>query len=199
MTADLILWDWNGTLLDDVALCVDALNRLLRRYGYPQQYDLDAYRDIFGFPVEEYYVRAGFDFSRHPFPVLAESYMQDYLPHSAACPLAQGAREALEAFRTAGLRQVVLSASPADTLAHQVTQRGIRPYFDELLGLSDIYARSKVAIGLAYLQRSGFAPERCVMVGDSVHDAEVAQTPRSRRRWACAVCFCAAATRARLR
>ena len=175
MTADLILWDWNGTLLDDVALCVDALNRLLRRYGYPQQYDLDAYRDIFGFPVEEYYVRAGFDFSRHPFPVLAESYMQDYLPHSAACPLAQGAQETLEAFRTAGLRQVVLSASPADTLAHQVTQRGIRPYFDELLGLSDIYARSKVAIGLAYLQRSGFAPERCVMIGDSVHDAEVAQ------------------------
>ena len=107
MTADLILWDWNGTLLDDVALCVDALNRLLRRYGYPQQYNLDTYRDIFGFPVEEYYVRAGFDFSRHPFPVLAESYMQDYLPHSAACPLAQGAREALEAFRTAGLRQVV--------------------------------------------------------------------------------------------
>ena len=193
MTADLILWDWNGTLLDDVALCVDALNRLLRRYGYPQQYDLDAYRDIFGFPVEEYYVRAGFDFSRHPFPVLAESYMQDYLPHSAACPLAQGAREALEAFRAAGLRQVVLSASPADTLAHQVTQRGIRPYFDELLGLSDIYARSKVAIGLAYLQRSGFAPERCVMIGDSVHDAEVAQA------LACAVCFCAAATRARLR
>ena len=68
MPVDLILWDWNGTLLDDVALCVDALNHLLAEYGYPQRYTLDSYREIFGFPVEEYYVRAGFDFSRPPFP-----------------------------------------------------------------------------------------------------------------------------------
>lgn len=40
MKPSLVLWDWNGTLLDDVALCVDALNRLLRIYHYPQQYSL---------------------------------------------------------------------------------------------------------------------------------------------------------------
>lgn len=62
MRPELILWDWNGTLLDDVQLCVDALNRLLARYGYPQRYDRDQYRAIFGFPVQEYYARAGFDF-----------------------------------------------------------------------------------------------------------------------------------------
>lgn len=50
MRPELILWDWNGTLLDDVTLCVDALNRLLARYGYPQRYDHDQYRAIFGFP-----------------------------------------------------------------------------------------------------------------------------------------------------
>lgn len=35
MRPELILWDWNGTLLDDVELCENALNRLLQRYGYP--------------------------------------------------------------------------------------------------------------------------------------------------------------------
>mgnify|MGYP000547345148 CR=1 FL=1 len=35
MCPELILWDWNGTLLDDVDLCVDALNRLLAGFGYP--------------------------------------------------------------------------------------------------------------------------------------------------------------------
>ena len=54
MRPDLILWDWNGTLLDDVALCNDALNRLLARYGYPQHYDREGYRAVFGFPVQEY-------------------------------------------------------------------------------------------------------------------------------------------------
>ena len=72
MRPELILWDWNGTLLDDVELCVDALNRLLEKHAYPQRYDRDQYRAIFGFPIEEYYVRAGFDFSRHSFAMLAE-------------------------------------------------------------------------------------------------------------------------------
>ena len=65
MKPNLVLWDWNGTLLDDVALCVDALNRLLRIYHYPQQYSLAQYREIFGFPIEDYYIRAGFDFSKN--------------------------------------------------------------------------------------------------------------------------------------
>lgn len=67
MHPSLVLWDWNGTLLDDVDLCVDALNRLLARFHYPQRYDKTQYREIFCFPVQDYYVRAGFDFSRTPF------------------------------------------------------------------------------------------------------------------------------------
>lgn len=72
MCPELILWDWNGTLLDDVDLCVDALNRLLAGFGYPQRYDHERYRAIFGFPIEEYYVRAGFDFTKHSFAELAD-------------------------------------------------------------------------------------------------------------------------------
>ena len=158
MRPDLILWDWNGTLLDDVALCNDALNRLLARYGYPQRYDREGYRAVFGFPVQEYYARAGFDFARHSFD-----------------PLADGARDALDAFAAAGLRQVILSASPVTTLRRQVEERGVARYFDRLLGLGDIYAKSKVDLGLAYLRETGFDPGRAVMIGDSVHDFEVAQ------------------------
>ena len=175
MRPELILWDWNGTLLDDVALCVDALNRLLERHGYVQRYDLTSYREIFGFPIVDYYRRAGFDLAKHPFEDLAESYMADYIPASAACPLMEGAVEALAAFRAAGVRQVVLSASPVTTLQQQVTERGVQHYFDRLLGLGDIYAKSKVAVGLRYLAESGFDRRRAVMIGDSVHDFEVAQ------------------------
>ena len=153
MCPELILWDWNGTLLDDVDLCVDALNRLLAGFGYPQRYDHERYRAIFGFPIEEYYVRAGFDFTKHSFAELAEKYM----------------------FKAAGLRQVILSASNLDTLRRQTDERGVTGYFDRLLGLDDIYAKSKVEVGLAYLKENGFDPARAVMIGDSVHDYEVAQ------------------------
>lgn len=175
MTPELVLWDWNGTLLDDVELCVDALNRLLALYGYPQRYDRDAYKAIFGFPIQEYYERAGFDFQKHSFAELADRYTEHYVPASEVCPLAHGAERALAAFRAAGVRQVVLSASPLSTLALQVAQRGIGGYFDRLLGLSNVLAKSKVEIGLAYLRENGFDPARAVMIGDTTHDFEVAQ------------------------
>ena len=175
MRPELILWDWNGTLLDDVELCVDALNRLLTQYGYPQRYDRDQYRAIFGFPIEEYYIRAGFDFAKHSFAELAAAYMEDYVPASAACPLAEGARDALDAFQSAGLHQVVLSASMLPTLRQQVAQRGITGYFDRLLGLGDIYAKSKVEIGRRFMREAGIDPGKVVMIGDSTHDYEVAR------------------------
>ena len=114
----------------------------------------------------------------------------DYVPASAACPLADGAIDALEAFKAAGLRQVILSASNLDTLRRQTDERGVTGYFDRLLGLGDIYAKSKVEVGLAYLKENGFDPARAVMIGDSVHDYEVAQ------RWACAA-FCSPAATSR--
>lgn len=175
MRPELILWDWNGTLLDDARLGLDALNRLLARFGYPQRYDMASYRKIFGFPVEDYYLRAGMDFSRHPFSVLAKSYMADYIPHATACTLAPDARQVLQTFADAGLRQVILSASPVNVLESQVRERGVRPYFDRLLGLGDIYAKSKVDLGLGYLHESGMDPARAVMIGDTVHDFEVAR------------------------
>ena len=175
MKPSLVLWDWNGTLLDDVALCVDALNRLLRIYHYPQQYSLAQYREIFGFPIEDYYIRAGFDFSKNSYKELADDYMQDYLARAGACPLAESAVPALSLLKGAGVQQVILSASNLPVLEQQVTERGVRPYFDRLLGLGDIYAKSKVEVGLAYLKENGFDPARAVMIGDSVHDYEVAQ------------------------
>lgn len=175
MRTELVLWDWNGTLLNDVSLCLDALNRLLARFGYAQRYDLDTYRKIFGFPVEEYYLRAGFDFSRNSFDELAKSYMEDYIPASAACPLTGDARPTLERLQQAGLRQVILSASPITTLRRQTAERGVAGYFDTLLGLGDIYAKSKVELGLSYLERSGFDPAKAVMIGDSTHDCQVAK------------------------
>ena len=171
---DLIFWDWNGTLLDDLDVCLNCLNTLLRDFGYPQQYDLDTYREIFCFPIEEYYIRAGFDFSKDPFPVLAEHYMQLYLPRAAHCGLVPGAKEALDAFCALEIPQVVLSASSLDNLQLQVSQRGVGKYFSRLLGLTDIYAASKVALGVEFLRQSHIDPSRALMLGDSVHDAEVA-------------------------
>lgn len=181
---DCVIWDWNGTLLDDLELSLEGLNWLLARFGYPQRYDLARYREIFGFPIEDYYGRAGFDFSRHSFAELAERYMEFYIPRSMACPLAADAPGALAAARQAGCRQVILSASPLPTLRRQTENLQVTGWFDEMLGLSDIYARSKVQLGRDWMARSGIDPARAVLVGDTLHDAEVARALGAR----CVLC-----------
>lgn len=171
----IVFWDWNGTLLDDVEFTCGCLNWLLEQHGYPQRYDLAAYREVFGFPIEAYYQRAGFDFSRHPYPVLARRFMDHYNAGMDCCaPFAQAA-DTLSALAQQGWSQVVLSASRQDYLIEQVSQRGLAGYFTELLGLQDIYGASKVQRGLTWLQSLDIPPERCVMVGDTIHDAEVAK------------------------
>ena len=147
MKPSLLIWDWNGTLLDDLDLCNRCLNDLLDAYGYAQRYDAAAYKEIFGFPIQDYYVRAGFDFTRHPYEALAEHYMEEYLPAAEGCGLCPGAHGALKWARDAGIRQVILSASQLPILRRQVEERSLSGFFDELLGQSDIYARGKKETG----------------------------------------------------
>ena len=163
----MIFWDWNGTLMDDVDFTHSCLNWMLETHGYPQRYDLAAYREIFGFPIEEYYIRAGFNFAKHPYAELAERFMEHYNAGVDACPPSAHAAETLAELSRRGWRQSVLSASRRDYLIEQVAARGLQGYFTELLGLADIYGVSKVQVGKQWLAQSGIAPAACVMVGDT--------------------------------
>jgi len=169
-----VLWDWNGTLLDDRLFTLDCLNDLLKQHGYSQRYGVAAYLELFDFPIEEYYKKAGFDFARHPYPMLAEEFMARYNPGSAVCGPVPGAEATLRTLQGMGLRQVILSATRRDTLQRQVTDRGLQHYFEELIGLGDIYGKSKVQAGIDWMQRTGIDPACAVMIGDTLHDAEVA-------------------------
>lgn len=169
-----ILWDWNGTLLDDVWLGLEAMNALLARYDKPLLRDLAHYRSVFCFPVSDYYDKLGV--GGELFAVTSHEWMAEYYAREEKCLLRTGAMDALQAFRAAGCRQVVLSASKRDNLLKQMARYpGVREHFDDILGLDHIYATSKVAVGQTWMQESGVSPADCVMIGDTLHDAQVAQ------------------------
>ena len=168
-----VLWDWNGTLLDDVRVSFDCLNDMLRLYHKPEMPDVDAYRAIFGFPVKDYYARAGI--GGELFDEVAPKWMDAYMRNEIACGLRPDARKALEDFRRAGFRQVILSASKRDNLLGQMARFDILPFFDDVLGLDHIYATSKEGIGKAWMAENAVVPADCVMIGDTLHDADVAR------------------------
>ncbi len=167
-----IIWDWNGTLLDDVQVSFDCLNEMLEKYHLPAVPSIDAYRSVFGFPVRDYYARVGIKGAL--FDEVAPQWMAAYMRSEIACPLREGAKDVLDTFHNAGFRQVILSASKRDNLLGQAARFDILHCFDTVLGLDHIYATSKEGIGREWMKASGIIPGDCIMIGDTLHDADVA-------------------------
>ena len=178
MMARQVLWDWNGTLLDDVAYAMGVRNRSFPAFGLAPIRSVAEYHSQFTFPVRVYYERAGV--TDENFEAVAHAWMAEYVRGFDAVRLHPDAEEALRRLRAAGVRQVVLSATKRDMLLEQIARFPIGEYFDEVLGLGDIYAGSKEAIGRAYLARCGVRPDDTVMIGDTLHDAEVARAMGAR-------------------
>jgi phosphoglycolate phosphatase len=167
-----IIWDWNGTLLDDAAVCVQILNKVLALHGKPQ-INLKQYRALFGFPVRDYYCKLGFDFSADSYDQVADEYIALYRQRQFECPLHLGASEVLDHCLRAGFTQSILSAYQQDLLTEAVTRFGLSSYFVRLAGRKDCFADGKVAEARRLLSDLALDPTVVVMVGDTIHDAEV--------------------------
>ncbi len=168
-----VVWDFNGTILDDVQIGLDAVNVLLERRSKPRIPDLASYKDVFGFPMREYYARVGFDFSRESFDDVAPEWLREYLLREKSAPLCPTVPEALDALRDAGIPQYLVSASEETMLLGQVERLGIGKYFEEVHGLDNIYADSKEALIRSFVARR---EGRTVFFGDTEHDAFCARS-----------------------
>jgi phosphoglycolate phosphatase len=170
-----VIWDWNGTLFDDVDVCIRSMNQLLEKYGLPAITGADEYRSKFRFPVSEYYRLLGFDFSVIPFPVLAAEFIAIYQSASKECELSPEAETALADLAKRSVGQIILSASEQKNLVGQVNAFPIGSYFDSILGISDIYARTKEDLAHVWLAGSGSTAKEVLMIGDTFHDYEIAR------------------------
>lgn len=169
-----IIWDWNGTLLNDLDVCVEAIAEEMRLRGM-EPVSRERYRELFGFPVRDYYARLGFDFEREPFESIGGAFMRRFLARVTECDLHAGVRATLEGLRASGLRQSVLSAAQQTTLHQQLCHFGIQGYFERAYGLNDHHATSKVDRGRELIADLGVHPRDCLLVGDTDHDLEVGE------------------------
>jgi phosphoglycolate phosphatase len=169
-----IIWDWNGTLLDDVWLCVDIMNTMLQKRNKPR-IDQEQYTELFDFPVKTYYHKVGFDFSQEPFETLAAEYIHTYDRRQLECTLCPHAHEILQVCQHHGITQSILSACHQERLEQIVAAYQIRPFFLRLSGLRDYYATSKVSNGKALLEDVNVSSHEVLLIGDTTHDFDVAQ------------------------
>jgi phosphoglycolate phosphatase len=174
MNVPVIIWDWNGTLLNDLDLCVSSINVLLKNRGLTTL-NSEKYREVFAFPVKDYYEAIGFDFGKEDFEEPALEFIDLYENNVENCTLQTGAHDILLFFRKKGIKQFVLSAMHQEMLERTLKHNGIFHFFEGVAGLGNHFAVSKVQRGQQLISQFNIETENTWMIGDTIHDFEVAQ------------------------
>ncbi len=170
-----LVFDWNGTLVNDVHLCHDLLNKMLLERHHPAV-SFDTYRDIFTFPIIEYYKKAGFRFSPDgddDFLLLANEFREDYEKAFPSVPLYSGVKSFLETARNV-LPIYLLSATKEELLLAETHEKGVDKLFTDIIGIGDIYGASKQEAAKRYFLNKKLDVSKALFIGDSLHDEEVA-------------------------
>ena len=168
-----IIWDWNGTLLNDVGLCCDIINGVLSKKSL-EPLTLNKYKDIFTFPIKNYYASAGFDFTQYSFEEVGLEWMTEYERRKTECMLHRGVKEILLTIKEKNIGQSILSAYPHKTLLEIISHFSLTDFFSYIIGLDNIYATSKLELGKELMEKIGNGTGKVLLVGDTEHDCEVA-------------------------
>ena len=169
-----IVWDWNGTLLDDVAAVYGAACETFAARGLPPV-TLDAYRAAYTRPLSLFYARLfGREFDAAEFPGLDHDFHTAYRTRVSGCGLAEGAAEALASWRRRGGTQSLLSMWRHEELVPFVERFGIAGEFTRIDGLRGPGGGHKTTHLARHLAALELQPADVLLVGDSVDDADAA-------------------------
>ncbi len=169
-----IIWDWNGTLLNDVDITLDCLNTGLSSMELPPL-TLEEMRRKFHFPVESFYRSLDFPQKEGSYDYLHQVYHKIYTDKLAGASLFEGRHALLGMLQKQGVAQYVLSAAPQKSLEKLLHHFEVAPFFTGVYGLAHSRADSKVENGHHLLETHKLDPKETILVGDTDHDLEVGQ------------------------
>lgn len=168
-----IIFDFNGTIVDDVAVSLKAINCCVEKYLARKPLSLDEYLHVFTFPIQEYYEKVGFDWNDgYSYEEVGQVWYDKYREFKNEYKVFDGVVDVLINSHMLGNKNILLSASHLDTLKTQLSELGINEYFDEVLGIENIYAASKIDIAVKWIKDKN--PNDCKFIGDSLHDLQTA-------------------------
>lgn len=176
MAATHVVWDWNGTLLDDLPIVVEAVNRSIGSFG-AGPIDADSYRDHYTRPVRAFYHSLlGRKILDPEWERLNDDFHEAYYELATGVGLAPDAMEAIELVDSLGWTQSLLSMSEHDWLESIVSRLGLMPRMSRVDGLEGEMGGRKAGYLKAHLERLGIDGTSVVMIGDTPDDVAAART-----------------------
>ncbi|MFE7585749.1 HAD family hydrolase [Streptomyces gardneri] len=166
-----LVWDWNGTLLDDTGAVIGATNAAFAELGL-EQITLERYRELYTVPVPKFYERL---MGRLPtdeeWTVMDGAFHRHYWARAEDCGLTLGAAELLAARQASGFTQSLLSLAPHAELIPLVRRHGIAERFVRMDGRVDASTDGKSGHMVRHLAALSVPAERVVVIGDAADDA----------------------------
>jgi phosphoglycolate phosphatase-like HAD superfamily hydrolase len=170
-----IVWDWNGTLLDDNHANLAAVNAVCAEFGRPPV-ELEYWRSVFRRPLIPCYEDLlGRGFEEGEWERAERLYDAHYLKHLPACDLAEGVPDVLHTWSGGGGSQSLLSMASHDHLVPLIAERGLRDHFARVDGRQfETVKDSKAEHLVRHLDQQGVDPAKVVLIGDIDDDARAA-------------------------
>ena len=167
-----IIWDWNGTLQDDVDAAINGINHLLKQRNMPTV-DIEKHRDTFTFPVRDYYLKLGFDLDNEDWHAMANEFFRVFSDDTSKA-LFPGTVQTLSVLHKNMINMSILSAAEQVILEHSLDNYGIRRYFVNVYGQNNHEAGSKLKQAEMLFNKIGENPSDIWIIGDTTHDKEIA-------------------------
>ena len=168
-----IVFDFNGTILDDAEVTLKCLNKLIVKYLHEDPIDMAAYLEVFDFPVQDYYEKLGFDFEVLDYDLISKEFMDLYESYKDEYQLMDGIIDLLEDVKKKGYEAYILSASEKKRLKIQCDELKISGYFKDILGTDNIKGGLKSDIALKFIKDKD--PKDGLMIGDTLADLKIAE------------------------
>ncbi len=169
-----IIWDYNGTIIDDAQLAVDAENIVLDSYGLPK-IDIDFYLRECEMPIVNFYRKIFPDFDSYDFSEIAKRFLHNYDKLFPAAGVFPEVKKMIKKLSRSGVRQGVISGFESSRLKSSLRGFGLDGYFEFMSGSDDIDCGDKSERAVAVCRKNGFLPGETLFIGDMYHDFETAQ------------------------
>ena len=168
-----IIWDFNGTVLDDVNTAVAAVNCMLADRQLPPT-DVTTYRNTLVMPLDKYYDTVGIH--NADISTLSIEFRKRSEQNAHLSKISEGFTETVGWLKARGIINVLMSSLFQGYLSKEVEKYGIAEYFDYIEGMSDTAVGSKLEMAKKYLINNNIRCENVLFIGDLLSDAELAKS-----------------------
>jgi len=173
MSYELIIFDWDGTLMDSTAVIAAALQSACRDIGIPVPSERDA-KFVIGLGAADTFRHVAPELDEEGQRRLAERYRHHFLANEHQAPLYDGVREMLAELHGSGRRLAVATGKARRGLERALDATGLRAWFEATRCADEGFAKPHPDMLLMLMDITGVEPRHALMIGDTTHDLELA-------------------------